>query len=525
MNQTPVIAPRRSIAFFALLSLVMVVASYLFMISLAVLCVYLPGLILVETESANIQLLLLFAGGVVVAVTLLWSLIPRREKFQAPGLLLERSMHPKLFTQLDEISAVLKEESPRDVYLIGDVNAFVANRGGTLGMGSRRIMAIGLPLFSVLTVSELRAVLAHEFAHYYGGDTKLSPVVYKAQRTMGRTYQNITKVGSTVRIGIFQAMNALASFLMKWFFILFLRVINFISRKQEFRADELACIVAGALPMREGLKKIHGAGVSWHVYWMTEVAPLVEQGFVPAVGEGFVKFLDAPKIAPQVITAVEKEIAEGKTQPYDSHPPLRERLAALDAMPDDARPINDGLAMDLLENPRDVEWKLLEALNPKLKDKKMPFVDWHEKAARVVIPSWKTEIAMNAAVFAGMTTETLPDVAKEMPTFARKFPDPKGTLPTPDQRTDRGVYLVSVAVALLLLERGWSLEAQPGDFYIYRGEERVTVNDSVRGLWKGELSRDEWNVRCGHWGIRGMNMVSPETLAMLENKQLQVAPA
>jgi heat shock protein HtpX len=166
MNQTPVIAPRRSIAFFALLSLVMVMASYLFMISLAVLCVYLPGLILVETESANIQLLLLFAGGVVVAVTLLWSLIPRREKFQAPGLLLERSMHPKLFTQLDEISAVLKEELPRDVYLIGDVNAFVANRGGTLGMGSRRIMAIGLPLFSVLTVSELRAVLAHEFAHY-----------------------------------------------------------------------------------------------------------------------------------------------------------------------------------------------------------------------------------------------------------------------------------------------------------------------------------------------------------------------
>jgi len=85
--------------------------------------------------------------------------------------------------------------------------------------------------------------------------------------------------------------------------------------------------------------------------------------------------------------------------------------------------------------------------------------------------------------------------------------------------------LVSVAVALLLLERGWSLEAQPGDFYIYRGEERVTVNDSVRGLWKGELSRDEWNARCGHWGIRGMNMVSPETLAMLENKQPQVAPA
>jgi Zn-dependent protease with chaperone function len=518
MKQAPVIAPRRSIAFFALLSLLMVAVSYLFMIFLAVLCVLVPGLILAGTRSANVQLILLFAGGVVVAGTLLWSLIPKREKFQSPGLLLERGEHPKLFAQLDEIAAALKEELPRDVYLIGDVNAFVANRGGSLGMGAYRIMAIGLPLFSVLTVSELRAVLAHEFAHYYGGDTKLGPMVYKAQRTMGRTYQNITRVGSSVRIGLFQAMNVLASFLLKWFFLFFLRVINFISRKQEFRADELASIVAGAKPMREGLKKIHGAGVSWHVYWMSEVSPMVEQGYFPAVGAGFVKFLDAPKIAPQVADAIEKEIAEGKTQPYDSHPPLRERLAALEKMPDNAGPIDDAPAVELLENPREAEWKLLEALNPKLKDKRMPFVDWHEKAERVVIPNWKREIALNASVFAGMTTETLPAAVKEMPQLARKFPDPKGELPTPDQRTERGIYIVSVAAALLLLEHGWSLEAQPGDFYIYRAQERVSVNESIRRLWKGELSAEEWNARCDHWGIRGMNMVSAETMAVLEHK-------
>ena len=245
---------------------------------------------------------------------------------------------------------------------------------------------------------------------------------------------------------------------------------------------------------------------------------MVEQGFFPAVGAGFAKFLDAPKIAPQVADAIEKEIAEGKTQPYDSHPPLRERLAALEKMPDNAGPIDDAPAVELLENPREAEWKLLEALNPKLKDKRMPFVDWHEKAERVVIPNWKREIALNASVFAGMTTETLPAAVKEMPQLARKFPDPKGELPTPDQRTERGIYIVSVAAALLLLERGWSLEAQPGDFYIYRAQERVSVNESIRRLWKGELSAEEWNARCDHWGIRGMNMVSAETMAVLEHK-------
>ena len=187
MSPVPVIARRRSIAVFAMLSLLMVVFSYVFVVLLALSCVYFPYLILATTESANTQLVILFVAGVIVAGALLWSLLPRREKFEAPGLLLQRTEHPKLFAQLDEISAALNEELPQEVYLIGNVNAFVANRGGTLGWGSKRIMAIGLPLFSVLTVSEFRAVLAHEFAHYYGGDTKLGPWVYKAQRAMGRT--------------------------------------------------------------------------------------------------------------------------------------------------------------------------------------------------------------------------------------------------------------------------------------------------------------------------------------------------
>ena len=75
----------------------------------------------------------------------------------------------------------LDEPMPREVYLIGDVNAFVADRGGFMGFGSRRVMGLGLPLLSILSVSQFRAVLAHEFAHYYGGDTSLGPWVYKTQ--------------------------------------------------------------------------------------------------------------------------------------------------------------------------------------------------------------------------------------------------------------------------------------------------------------------------------------------------------
>jgi len=54
---------------------------------------------------------------------------------------------------------------PKEVYLIADVNASVAQRGGILGVGSRRVVGLGLPLTRILSVAQLRAVLAHEFGH------------------------------------------------------------------------------------------------------------------------------------------------------------------------------------------------------------------------------------------------------------------------------------------------------------------------------------------------------------------------
>jgi len=74
------------------------------------------------------------------------SLVPRREKFEPPGTPLDRDTHPLLFAELDDIADSLNEPLPGEVYRIGQGNAFVADRGGILGFGSRRIIAVGLPL-------------------------------------------------------------------------------------------------------------------------------------------------------------------------------------------------------------------------------------------------------------------------------------------------------------------------------------------------------------------------------------------
>ena len=137
---------RPSMAFFAILAIVMVIASYLFVVLLAAACVYLPYLLVSNSESPNVQILALFLFGVLIAGAMMWSLIPRRDKFKAPGLRLERSSYPALFAEIDAIAEALKEPVPREVYLIGDANAFVADRGGFLGFGSRRIRGLGYRL-------------------------------------------------------------------------------------------------------------------------------------------------------------------------------------------------------------------------------------------------------------------------------------------------------------------------------------------------------------------------------------------
>jgi len=159
----------------AVLAIAMVVFSYVFIIALAAICVYLPYQLLFSESSSGTNALLLFIFGLVIAGGLLWSLVPRPDKFTPPGPALTAQEHPRLFAELEKIALSLREPMPSEVYLIGDVNAWVADRGGILGFGSRRVMGLGLPLMSALTVSQFRAVLAHEFAHYYGGDTSLGP--------------------------------------------------------------------------------------------------------------------------------------------------------------------------------------------------------------------------------------------------------------------------------------------------------------------------------------------------------------
>ena len=379
--------PRRpSMAVFAILAIVMVIGSYLFVALLAVGSVWLPYMIVSRAQSGHGWDVLILLFGILIAATMLWSLIPRQEAFTTPGVLLERSRHPRLFAEIESIAAALSEPLPRDVYLIGDANAFVADRGGFMGFGTRRIMGLGLPLFSTMTVSQFRAVLAHEFAHYFGGDTSLGPWVYRTKASIVRIFENIGSVGQLARIAVLAAMYMTVTTLLKWYFISFLRVSNFISRKQEYRADELPVHcrrppkshrwTAGTPQHRSCLAHLLESGGSAR---FEHGQPCCHWGW-PHAFYGHARDLRGAKQESR------ERLREEKSEPYDTHPPLRDRIGAVQKLPDNSAPQDSRTASCLLENLREAELSFVENRSDDIRPGSLKYVSWDDVAIRVNDP-------------------------------------------------------------------------------------------------------------------------------------------
>src|SRR6185436_6838572 len=172
----------------AILAIVLMVGFYLLALGIAFGLAYIPYAEVVYSHRLHIKFAIICVLG---ALAILWSVMPRIDTFVAPGPELKRDQHPELFKELESVAQSTRQEMPAEVYLEHDVNAWVTQRGGVMGFGSRRVMGLGLPLMRFLTRSQFRAVLAHEFGHYHSGDTKVGPCIYKTRGAIGRTLQSL----------------------------------------------------------------------------------------------------------------------------------------------------------------------------------------------------------------------------------------------------------------------------------------------------------------------------------------------
>ena len=174
-----------SLAGRAFLAVALLVGFYILAIGIALVLIYIPIAEWTAIHRITYQLALFCWIG---AFIILRAIVPRADKFTPPGPHLQPADQSRLFETLNAVAQHTGQEMPSEVYLVPDVNAWVSQRGGVMGFGSRRIMGLGLPLLQTVTVSQLEAVLAHEFGHYYGGDTRLGPWVYRFAMRLGAQF-------------------------------------------------------------------------------------------------------------------------------------------------------------------------------------------------------------------------------------------------------------------------------------------------------------------------------------------------
>lgn len=462
----------------AALALLLMVSFYALALGLAAALLWIPY----EAYANGVRLpgkLVLLC--VAFALIILWAILPRFDRFVPPGPSVTAAKEPVLFSLLEEVAAATGQAMPSEVYLVNDVNAFVAERGGVMGVGSRRVMGLGLPLMQAVTVQEFKGIVAHEFGHYHAGDVKIGPWIYKTRAAIGRT---IEKLSNTVLQKVFI-----------WYGELFLRLTHAVSRRQEFTADEIAAGVAGAGVMASALRKVHGAAVGFQGYWNSELGPVLDSGFLPPITAGFARFIGSEHVRARLEHAVRAEEADGQADSYDTHPPLRERVAALSAMrpgePGDVRP-----AVALLADPGIWERRILAvAINEDWARSLKPLT-WDQVVETVYVPRWRAAVQANAAWLRGVTPGSLPFAG------ALAAAQSRGGLTEADQAVIAQVQTSGAALSLLLYETGWATAAPPrGEIVFTRNDQEVRPLGELLALADGRMPGEAWSARCAALGI------------------------
>ena len=496
-----------SIAAWASAAAVSVILSYLLMLAIALACIGLPILWLLAGSGMAYSVFLLSVFGLVMGGTILWSLIPRRDKFEPPGVPIDLTRQPRLHAEIAYIAAALGEPLPAEVYLVPEANAFVAQRGGIMGVGSRRVMGLGLPLLQTLDISQFRAVLAHEFAHFYAGDTRLGPWVYNTRSAILRVFQNLGNASPFLSalsrfVIIYVAYTIIVKSLVLYW-KLFMRLTQFISRRQEFRSDELACYVAGAEPLMEGLKTVNRSAVANAPYWQSVIFPMVQNGHHPPVASGFAQFMLAPHIAEAAANHLEQQLKNPRTSPFDTHPPLSARLAKASALHTPAVELDTRPAISLMDDLPALELSLLQKLAPALASKTLKPAAWETLGTDVYIPMWRSHTAAFVPLLARQNVADLPDLLKRLEPISSQLKDPPGLLLTRDQRTDRAAGVVQSALILALLDHGWTLEARPGFVSLAHQDLILEPARVFPKLRSGEFKGQDWSSYCEKAGIGG----------------------
>lgn len=222
--------------------------------------------------------------------------------------------------------------------------------------------------------------------------------------------------------------------------------------------------------MVSGLRAIHGNGALFGQYWAQEVGPVVARGYRTPIANGFTQFLSATHIAPLVSAVIEREMATPSVDPYDTHPPLRDRIDALTAsgLPTNDVPAENAIrAIELLDDVDELEGRLLTYLYKRGREQPLTTIAWPQVGAEVWGAIWRDDVKRSGGRLDGVTVAQIPGLAIDLDAAAVQLGFAPHREAADHAARERVVMTLGTALAVLLLNHGWAVTALPGEIAVF----------------------------------------------------------
>ncbi|MEU0877595.1 M48 family metallopeptidase [Lentzea sp. NPDC005914] len=240
------------------------------------------------------------------------------------GELVGEQDEPELWALVRRLAAEVGTRAPDRIFIVAEANAAVSQRTRLLGLvATTRRMYVGAPLLACMTERQLSFVLAHELGHYSNRDTRLMGVVAAGRVALIRM---ISKLNDR------SWYHAAVALMFALYARLYFSVTASLSRQQEFAADAAATRIAGTDAAASALREVRAVEAAWSLFHDKHFRPAWEAGFLPTtIFTAFTGLLGSPELR-AFLNSVRENPPEREHSPYDSHPPLPDRIAAVTAL-------------------------------------------------------------------------------------------------------------------------------------------------------------------------------------------------
>jgi Zn-dependent protease with chaperone function len=243
------------------------------------------------------------------------------------SMLLPADRYGGLYAVVAEVGDLVMSPTPDEIRLTHEAACYAVElRSFAIHTDRKLVLVIGLPQLEVMSETELKVIVAHELAHFGGGDTRLGVFVYRFLETLREAREDSD--------GLWWRWIDPVAWLAFLYFHFFLLLSAPIRKHQEFRADGWsASAFGGDFAARTLLKdwlleRQFREAVSRFRHSIPRNAP---HGSGNVYRQFATLFQD---LTPEGHEYLERRLAEEEQSTFwDSHPTTRQRMANMRRYP------------------------------------------------------------------------------------------------------------------------------------------------------------------------------------------------